>query len=143
MATYPLSTFHFSVDWGGTRIGFTEVSGLDWEIDPISYRDGASPEYHKTKMPGMQKFSDITLSRGVFQSDNDYYTWMNTVNLNSIEKRDVTISMLNEAHEPIVTWQIKQAFPIKISGPSLKSDGNEIAIEKLVLAHEGIVFVND
>jgi phage tail-like protein len=143
MATYPLSTFHFSVDWGGTRIGFTEVSGLDWEIDPISYRDGASPEYHKTKMPGMQKFGDITLSRGVFQSDNDYYNWMNTVNLNSIEKRDVTISMLNEAHEPIVTWQIKQAFPIKISGPGLKSDSNEIAIEKLVLAHEGIVFVND
>ncbi len=143
MATYPLSKFHFQVDWAGTRIGFTEVTGLEWEIETIQFRDGASPEYHKQAMPGLQKFSPVTLKRGLFQSDNEYYTWMNTVNLNSIEKRDVTISLLNEAHEPIVTWQLKQAFPTKITSTDMKADANEIAIETLVLMHEGIVIVND
>ena len=69
MAKYPLPKFHFSVDWGGTNIGFTEVSGLDVETEVIEYRQGASPEYSKIKMPGMQKFSTITLKRGSFKSE--------------------------------------------------------------------------
>ena len=42
---YPLTSFHFSVDWGGSRIGFSEVSGLDMSIKPIYYREGSSPNY--------------------------------------------------------------------------------------------------
>ena len=70
MADYPLPKFHFLVEWGGANIGFTEVSGLDVETEMIEYRHGASPEYHKTRMPGMQKFSNITLKRGTFSADN-------------------------------------------------------------------------
>ncbi|MEM9680562.1 MAG: phage tail protein, partial [Bacteroidota bacterium] len=54
MGDYPLSKYHFQVDWGGTQIGFTEVSGLEVETEIIEYRHGASPEFIKTKMPGMQ-----------------------------------------------------------------------------------------
>ena len=61
MANYPLPKFHFQVQWGGDRIGFTEVTGLDIQIEPIEYREGSSPEYSKIKMPGMHKFSNITL----------------------------------------------------------------------------------
>ena len=71
MADYPLAKFHFSVEWGGTRIGFTEVTGLDVETEVIEYREGSSPEYSKVKMPGMQKFSNVTLKRGTFNSDNE------------------------------------------------------------------------
>ena len=53
MATYPLPKFHFLVQWGGARIGFTEVTGLDIQIEPIEYREGASPDYSKIKMPGL------------------------------------------------------------------------------------------
>lgn len=138
MSEYPLVKFHFQVEWGGTKIGFTEVSGLDLEIEPIEYRHGASPEYHKTKMPGMQKFSNITLKRGSFASDNEYYDWFNTVKLNTITRRDITISLLNEEHEPTVVWKVKQAWPIKIQSTDLKSDGNEVAIESMELVHEGL-----
>lgn len=143
MPTYPLPKFHFQVDWGGTRIGFTEVSGLDFSIDPIEYREGSSPEYHKIKMPGMQKFSNITMKRGVFQSDNEFYAWINTVQLNTIERRDLTISLLNENHEPVVVWKVKNAWPVKLTSTDLKSDGNEAAIESLELAHEGLTIQND
>lgn len=143
MANYPLPKFHFQVEWGGANIGFTEVSGLDVQTDPIEYRDGASPEYVKTKMPGMQKFSNITLKRGTFQGDNQFYDWWNSVALNTIERRDVTISLLNENHEPVIVWKVKSAWPIKVTSTDLKADGNEVAIESIELVHEGLVIQND
>jgi len=143
MANYPLPKFHFQVEWGGTRIGFTEVSGLDITTDPIEYREGSSPEYHKIKMPGMQKFSDITLKRGIFKSDNEFYNWFNTVQLNTIERRDITISLLDETHAPVVVWKVKNAWPTKIQPTDLKADDNTPAIETLVLAHEGLTIQNE
>ena len=143
MAVYPLTKFHFQVEWGGSSIGFTEASGLDVETEIIEYRQGASPEYHKIKMPGMQKFSNITLKRGTFQGDNEFYDWFKTINLNNVERRDLTLSLLNEAHEPIIVWKIRNAFPTKVQSTDLKADGNEVAIETLELAHEGLVIQND
>lgn len=143
MADYPLPKFHFQVDWGGARIGFTEVTGLGVETEVIEYRDGANPGYSKQKIPGMQKYGNVTLKRGVFASDNDYYNWFNTVSLNTIERRDVTVSLLNEAHEPVMVWKIKNAWPAKITSTELKSDGNEIAIETLELAHDGLAIMNE
>ena len=143
MANYPIPKFHFQVEWGGAKIGFTEVTGLEVSTDVIEYRDGASPEYHKIKMPGMQKFSNITMKRGTFKGDNDYYNWWNTVALNTIERRDLTISLLNEAHEPVVVWKIKNAWPVKVQSTDLKADGNEVAIETIEIAHEGLVIQNE
>jgi phage tail-like protein len=143
MANYPLPKFHFQVEWGGARIGFTEVSGLDVETEVIEYRDGALPEYSKMKIPGMQKFANITMKRGVFKSDNDYFNWWNTVSLNTIERRDLTISLLNEAHEPVMVWKVKNAWPTKIASTDLKADGNEIAIESIELAHDGLSIQNE
>jgi phage tail-like protein len=143
MAEYPLPKFHFEVDWSGTRLGFTEVSGLDIETEVIEYRDGQSPEFSKKKMPGMRKFSNITLKRGTFKSDNDYYNWFNTVKLNTIQRRDITISLLDEEHKPVIVWKVKNAFPSKIQSTDLKADGNETAIESLEIVHEGLTIQND
>ena len=138
MAEYPLPKFHFQVEWGGTKIGFTEVSGMEVESEVIEYRDGASPEYSKVKMPGMQKYSDITLKRGSFKSDNEFYQWWDSVKLNTIERRDITISLLNEDHEPVMVWKVKNAWPSKITATDLKADANEAAIETMVVIHEGL-----
>ena len=143
MAEYPIPKFHFQVDWGGAKIGFTEVTGLDVQTEVIEYRDGASPEYSKRKMPGMQKFSNITLKRGTFAKDNEYYKWWNTVKLNTIERRDITISLLNENHEPVVVWKVKNAWPTKVTSTDLKADGNEVAIESIELVHEGLTIQNE
>ncbi|MEZ4686152.1 MAG: phage tail protein [Bacteroidia bacterium] len=143
MATYPLPKFHFQVEWGGTKIGFTEVTGLEVETQVIEYRDGASPEYHKTKMPGMQQYGNITLKRGIFATDNEFFDWWNTVKLNTIERRDITISLLNESHEPVVVWKVKNAWPSKVTSTDLSADGNEVAIETLELVHEGLTMQNE
>lgn len=143
MAEYPLPKFHFEVNWGGTKIGFTEVSGMEVETEVIEYRDGASKEYSKLKMPGMRKYSNITLKRGTFKSDNEFFDWFNEVKLNTITRRDITISLLNEEHSPVVVWKVKNAWPTKVTSTDLKADGNETAIETMELVHEGLVVQND
>lgn len=143
MANYPLPKFHFLVEWGGTKIGFTEVTGLEVTTEVIEYRDGASPEYSKMKMPGMQSFSNITLKRGTFKGDNQFFQWWNTVALNTIERRNLVISLLNEAHEPVVVWKVKNAWPLKVQSTDLNATGNETAIESIEIAHEGLSIQND
>lgn len=139
MANYPLPKFHFRVEWGGSKISFTEVTGLNIENEMIEYRDGSSPEYHKIKMPGLQKYGNVTLKRGMFTSDNEFFQWLNTVSLSKIERRDITISLLNENHEPVYIWRLKNAWPTKVTAPDLKSDANEVAVETIEMAHEGLV----
>lgn len=143
MANYPLPKFHFLIEWGGTKIGFSEASGLEVSTEIIEYRDGSSPEYSKIKMPGMQSFSNITLKRGIFQGDNEFYEWWNTVALNTIERRDLIISLLNESHEPVVVWKVKNAWPLKVQSTDLNATGNETAIETMEIAHEGLTIQNE
>ncbi len=142
MTEYPLSKYYFQVDWGGTLIGFNEISGLDVEVDLIEYRQGASPEFTKSKMPGMKKYSNITLKRGSFKGDNEFFDWINTIKLNTVEHRSIIISLLDEEGDPAITWKINKAFPVKLQGTDLKAESNEVAIESIELAHEGLVIQN-
>jgi phage tail-like protein len=142
-ATYPIPVFHFTVEWGGERVGFTEISGLTQEKQAIEYRDGSFPEYSSIKMPGLAKYSNVVLKRGVTKSDNQFFDWLATVKMHTVERRDLVISLLNENHEPVMTWKIHNAFPVKVEGPALKSTGNEVAIETIELAHEGLELQND
>lgn len=143
MATnYPVPVFHFQVDWGATRVGFTEVSGLNIDVQPIDYREGSYLDYQVTKMPGIPKFNDITLKRGIMKADNELYQWLTTIKLNQVDRRDITISLLNEDHDPIIIWNVEQAWPCKLEGPSLKSTGNEVAIEGVTICHEGLTVQN-
>lgn len=135
---YPLPVFHFTVQWGGTRVGFTEVSGLTQEVQPIEYRDGAMLEHSSIKMPGLAKYANIVLKRGIIVADNEFAAWLSTVRMNKVERRDVVISLLNEEHDPVMVWEVHHAFPVKVEGPGLKSTGNEVAIESIELANEGI-----
>jgi phage tail-like protein len=142
-AAYPLPVFHFTVEWGGQRIGFSEVSGLTQENQAIEYRDGSFPEYSSIKMPGIRKFSNVVLKRGIVKSDNDFWKWLSTVKLNTVERRDLVISLLNENHQPVMVWKIHNAFPVKVEGPGLKASGNEVAIESIEIAHEGLELQNE
>lgn len=139
---YPIPSFHFNVDFKGSKMSFSEVSGLSQEVQVLEYRHGDSPEYSPIVMPGIHKFSHITLKRGVSKGDNDFFKWISTVKLNTVERRDVTISLLNEDHKPVVTWKVRQCFPVKVDGTTLKSTGNDVAVESIELVHEGLTIEN-
>jgi phage tail-like protein len=135
---YPLPVFHFQVKVGDEEIPFSEVSGLTIETQLIEYRDGSSPEYSSLKMSGIPKYSNITLKRGIIAQDSFFFTWINNTSLNKPDRRDITISLLNEEHSPVMVWKVKRAWPVKVEGPGLKATGNEVAIESIELAHEGL-----
>lgn len=147
---YPIPRFHFQVEWGeGFRIGFTEVTGLTFETEVIEYREGNSKDYSKKKQPGLKKLSNITLKRGTFEGDYDYYKeWRKTYffqegnRTGSQYRRTVTIKLLNENHEAIITWRLLNAWPSKVQSTDLKADANEVAIETMELVHEGLEIMN-
>ena len=94
-------------------------------------------------MPGIPKYSNITMKRGILPSDNEFFEWLNTTKLNKVERRDVVIKLLNEEHEPVMVWKARNAFPVKVEGPGLKATGNEVAIETVEIAHEGLIIENE
>ena len=134
MANYPLPKFHFLVQWGGERIGFTEVTGLDIQIEAIEYREGSSPEYSKIKMPGMHKYSNITLKRGSMSGDSDFYKWINTTALNTVERRDIIISLLNETISDVPNLTIG-AYNIPFDLKALKTTANVLGIKGKLLKY--------
>jgi phage tail-like protein len=139
---WPMPKFHFQVKWDSEVMSFQEVSGLDVEAQQIEYRHGDSKEFATIKMPGIKKFGNITMKKGIFKSDNKFWAWFTQIKMNTIKRLPVTISLLDEGGAPTMVWTLANAWPAKITGTDLKSDGNEVAIESIEIAHEGLTIDN-
>ena len=135
---WPLPKFYFQVKWGDKEMSFQEVSGLDMEAQPIEYRHGDSKEFSVIKMPGIKKTGNVTMKKGVFKSDNKFWDWFSQIKMNIIKRVPVTISLLDEVGGSAMVWTLANAWPTKITGTDLKSDGNEVAVESIEIAHEGL-----
>lgn len=137
---YPLTSLHFEVDWGDATTSFSEVSGLTVEAEAVEYRGGADPALHVGKQPGLRKAGNVTLKRGVMPTaaGNGLYAWYDSIKANVVDRRSVTVTLLNEERAPAMTWKLRQAWPVKLEGPGLNATGNEIAIESVELACERI-----
>ncbi|TAG05191.1 MAG: phage tail protein [Cytophagia bacterium] len=135
---WPIPKFHFTVQWEGVNLGFQEVSGLKLTTDMIEYRTGNDPTFIKQRVPGLKKFENVTLKKAMFKNDTALYDWYADVQKNPERRKDITIQLLDEQGAPLIVWTIVKAFPLSISGPDLNSTGNELAVETLELAHEGI-----
>ena len=141
-AVWPMPRFHFQVKWDSEVMSFQEVSGLDVEAQPIEYRHGDSKEFSTISMPGLTKSSNVTMKKGIFKSDNKFWDWFSQIKMNTIKRLPVTISLLDEGGAPTMVWTLANAWPTKITGTDLKSDGNEVAIESIEIAHEGLIIDN-
>lgn len=139
---WPLPSFHFQVDWGTHVMTFQEVSGLDVEAQPNEYRAGDSARFQTTKMPGVGGPGNVTLKKGVFTADSQFWDWFDQIKMNTIDRVPVTISLLDEAGSPTMVWTLANAWPARITGTDLQSGGNEVAVETLEIAHEGIMFTS-
>ena len=139
---WPLPKFHFQVKWDDAELAFQEVSGLDMEAQVIEYRAGNNPAFSTVKMPGLKKSGNITMKKGVFAKDNALFNWFNEIKMNVIKRKALTISLLDEGHNPTMVWKIANAFPAKITGTDMKAEGNEVAVESIEIAHEGITVEN-
>ncbi|NEP33584.1 MULTISPECIES: phage tail protein [unclassified Moorena] len=132
--TYPIPVFYYRVTIAGDNsYAFSEVSGLSIEYETITYRDGLSYKEGAKYMPGLDTPINLTLQKGIVRQDSYLFDWFNTINLNTVEKRDLTIELLDESGEPVVSWEVINAFPKKLDAPSFNATSNEVAIESLEL----------
>ncbi|MES2328695.1 MAG: phage tail protein [Bacteroidota bacterium] len=139
--TWPLVKFQFSVKIGSDELFFQEVTGLNSETQVIEYRAGNSQAYSTVKMPGIKKYGNITLKKGLFKDDKKMWTMYNAIKMNTIERVTVVISLLDEANAVAMSWNLTNAFPCKMTVSDMKSDANEAAVETMELAHEGLTIV--
>jgi phage tail-like protein len=133
----PYRGFNFLVEMDGiTQAGFQEVSGLDASTDPVDYREGNDPN-HVRKLTGLNKYSAITLKRGITNSD-ELWKWRQTVIDGKTERKNGSIVLLDEAGDEQLRWNFENAWPSKWTGPSFNSTGNAVAVETLELTHEEV-----
>ena len=134
----PYRSFNFQLEIDGVPLGaFSEASGLTAEGDAVEYREGTDVQSNVRKLPGLRKYTNLTLKRGYTQDKSLWRWYMNIVN-GTIDRRNVTIVLMNEARNPVLRWHAENAFVNKIEGPALKASGNEVAIESVEIVHEGL-----
>ena len=145
----PYGAFNFQVSLGGLQGdgsegsvigGFSDVSGLGVDIQYAEYRNGSEKPNTSRKVPNTHTLDDVTLKRGLVGSD-DLFVWLKTVRDGQYDPRNVTITLLDEAREPVATWVLRDAQPKKWTGPTLAAKGGtEVAMEEISFVHEGIEY---
>lgn len=154
-----LKSFRFNVGIEGATgisaftLGFQEVTGFDATYDIIEYRDGADTFITPAKFSGLIKYSNITLSRGMATADTeqDFWKWMeerlssagatssfSTESAAGGAGAKMTITLNDDAGSPAASWEVRDVWPTKYTGPDLKGNASELAIEKIEIAHRGI-----
>jgi phage tail-like protein len=137
-SVWPIAKFYFSVKIGNLVSSFQEVSGLDVETQVIEYRHADSPIFSNQKMPGLVKFSNITLKKGIFKDGKAFQDVCNKSTMNTVVRQTVVISLLDEDNKVTMKWTLQNAWVTKMSGTNVKSDTNEGLVETMELAHEGL-----
>jgi len=135
----PLKAYRYLVEIDGvTQAGFSEVTIPDSAQDPIEYREGTDLPTLK-KIPGLIKYGNVVLKWGSTDSV-ELFNWRKLVEDGNMEeaRKNMAIIVLNETGEATARWEFREAWATKYDAPDLKASGNEIAIETLEIAHEGM-----
>jgi phage tail-like protein len=143
----PYGAFNYIISLGGSQGdgaegsiigGFSDVTGLGVDINYSEYRNGNEKFNTTRKIPNTHKLDDVTLKRGIVGSD-DLYSWIKEVRDGAADARTVSVTLLDEARNAVITWRLRRAQPKKWAGPTLSAKGGgEVAMEELHLVHEGI-----
>ena len=139
--TTPYGAFNYLVNFDGGEVfgGFSDVSGIGTEVTVAEYRNGNDRENHVRKVAGIHKVSDVTLKRGILNSKT-LFDWISqTRTQGPAAQRNVTITLLDEAHTPVQTWVLRGVIPMKYTGPTLAGKGGgDVAMEEIALSAEAL-----
>ena len=141
MAGYPHGKFRYKVEIDGLDAGgFSEVTGFDASIDVMEYREGDMVQT-PMKIPGLKKYVNITLRQGLADS-MVLYEWIAEGVNGAVNRKTITITLLDEEEAPAASWQVINAWPMRYTAPDFNATSSEIAIETLEIAHEGMTRVS-
>lgn len=137
---WPLVRFQFQVKWDNHEILFQEVTGLGSESQVIEYR-GDTKIFEPVKMPGNNKFGNVTLKKGIFKGDAALWQQFANIRMNTIKPSTVVINLLDESNATAMSWNLANAFPTKVTITDMRTDAGEVAVELMEMAHEGLSLV--
>lgn len=136
----PYVAFNYLVEISGIRAGgFSEISGLDAEVQTIDYRNG-DEDFVVRKLPGIKQFPNIVLKRGII-GELDIFSWVQAGATGRVDRREGAIVLRDEQRNEVMRWKFIRAWACKYTGPSLMGSSNEVAIESIEIAHEGLVVI--
>lgn len=136
---YPLPVYNYRVEIGSDAVAFTDVSGLSISYETTVYKESpiesGSPGPRVMQMPAQPSQPKITLKKGIVRSHSvkNLYQWINTAQINQIEKKDVFVRLCDENGEAVISWKISNAFPTKLDAPTFDAKSNDAAIESMEL----------
>jgi len=137
-AQSPLQVNQFQVEAGMARIGFSRVLLPRMERDVLRYREGSSKADSVHLIPGLLRFGECTLERGLVPADDDFFKWMQTVHIGQAERRDVVVRLLDAQFNPVVSWLLRNCFPVALEWSVLDAQSSSVLIESLCLAVEEV-----
>ena len=132
----PYGIAHFRVEIDGmAESDFLEVSGLEGHVDVEEYRGGG--DLGVRKAPGNVSYSNVVVRRGM-TSSRELWEWWDRVREGEVDRRNISIELLDDARQAVARWHVSSAWPIRYMAPDLNAEADDVAIETLELTHEGI-----
>jgi phage tail-like protein len=144
-SSYPLPVYNYKVEIAGATVAFSEVSGLSISYETTTYKEspkaGGPPGPRVMHMPAQGTPAQVTLKKGVVRTDSvaTFFSWINTIQMNQIDKKDIFVRLCDEKGDAIISWSVTNAFPTKLDAPTFDANSNEVAIETMELMGDGIV----
>lgn len=142
---YPLPVYNYKVEIGGQAIAFSEVSGLSIGYETTTYKESpvasGSPGPRVMRMPAQPKDAVVTLKKGVMRGTSvpALFNWINAIQINQVEKRDVYVRLCDEKGDAVISWKVINAFPTKLDAPTFDAKSNDAAIESMELMGDGVL----
>jgi phage tail-like protein len=133
---YPPLGFHFKVEFANLsgEYQFQSVSGLNVELETEQIAEGGENRF-KHKLPVSTRYPNLVLKRGI-KVDSALTKWCREALEDfDIKPTNITISLLNENHEPLMTWNVVHAYPLKWSVSEFNAEKSQLAIESIELAY--------
>lgn len=142
---YPLPSYNYRVEIAGAAVSFSEVSGLSIKRETTTYKEsptgGGAPGPIVMRMPAQVTNPTITLKKGVVRKSSvaALYAWINSTQINQIDKKDIYVRLCDEKGEAVISWKVVNAFPTKLDAPSFTANSNDAAIETMELMADSIL----
>ncbi len=144
-AAYPLPVYNYRVEIGSDTVAFSEVSGLSIKYDTVTYKESPTesgvPGPRVMHMPAQGTPATITLKKGLVRgvSITTFFGWINAIQINQVEKKDIYIRLCDEQGAPVISWRVINAFPTQLDAPTFDANSNDTSIETMQLMADGIV----
>jgi len=142
---YPLPVYNYRVEIGSDAMGFSEVSGLSTSYETTTYKESpvesGAPGPRVLIMPAQSSPPTVSLKKGMVLGSGlvNLFNWINSTQINQIEKKDIYVRLCDETGTPVVSWRVVNAFPTKLDAPTFDANSNDAAIESMELMADAVL----